>query len=228
MTHTWPLTPALFHSGQGFFRPNLVAIALYEVFRPLVDPTWPLCDLWPQHWAPLWSGIPLKLVAIGYSLVIFTSGWPHMIPMWSLTSTLCSSQGFFWPNLMVIGYSTVLWSLVDLRWPLCDLWPHHCVPFWSGVPTKIWWLEGTVKQFDPCGAAWPLCELWPQQCTMFGSGVLLTKFGSHETFLKADWPLDITFDLWWGHFENMLSLRGLSPIPHAKFQPHTSEQWRNA
>ena len=34
--------------GQEFFLPNLVAIGYAWAIWPLVDPGWPLHDLWPQ------------------------------------------------------------------------------------------------------------------------------------------------------------------------------------
>ena len=46
--------------GQGFFPPNLVAIGYFEAIWPLVDPRWPLCDLWPQQCTTFWSGILLN------------------------------------------------------------------------------------------------------------------------------------------------------------------------
>ena len=61
--------------------------------------------------------------------------------------------------------------------------------------------------------AWPLT----QQCTTLWSGLLPTKFGSHRVFPRQ-LDLWMTFDLWWGHFENMPI-----PNPHAKYQPHTSK-----
>ena len=69
----------MFHSGQEYFLPNLVAIWYSYVIWPLVDPTWPLCDLWPQHCVPLWSGVLLtKYDGHRVTLSNLTSSWPHM------------------------------------------------------------------------------------------------------------------------------------------------------
>ena len=45
--------------GQEFFPPNLVAIGHLLAFWTLVDPRWPLHDLWPQQCTTLWPGFPL-------------------------------------------------------------------------------------------------------------------------------------------------------------------------
>ena len=44
-------------SGHGFFPPNLVAIGHCLANWPLLDPSWPLHDLWPQQCITLWSVI---------------------------------------------------------------------------------------------------------------------------------------------------------------------------
>ena len=44
-------------SGQGFFTPNLVAIGHCCANWPLLDPSWPLHDLWPQQCIMLWSAV---------------------------------------------------------------------------------------------------------------------------------------------------------------------------
>ena len=71
-------------------------------------------------------------------------------------------------------------------------------------------------------SGWSLCDLWPQQTTTLLSGVLLTKFGSHRAFLRQI-DLWMTFELWWNHFENMISIKPweLALYPHAKFQLRT-------
>ena len=47
--------------GQRFFLSNLVAIVHSCAIWPLVDPGWPLHDLWPQLCITLWSGaLPTK------------------------------------------------------------------------------------------------------------------------------------------------------------------------
>ena len=97
------------------------------------------------------------------------------------SNALRIGQGFFPPNLVVIGHFWAVWPLVDPGWPMHDLWPQQCITPWLGL--------------------------------------LPIKFGSHWVFLRQ-LDLWMTFDLWWGHFQNMLlSLRGLFPIPMPNFSP---------
>ena len=56
--------------GQGFFLPNLVAVGHSGAIWPLVDPGWPLHDIWPHHCTTLWSR-----VAMGHFQGNLTSGW---------------------------------------------------------------------------------------------------------------------------------------------------------
>ena len=68
---------------------------------------------------------------------------------------------------------------------------------------------------------WPLHKLWPQQCITLRAGVLTNKFCGHKAFLKQ-LDLWMTFDLWRGRFENMLSnLVGLSSTPMPSFSSIT-------
>ena len=86
-------------------------------------------------------------------------------------NALCFGQAFFLPNLVAIEHLKAIWPLVNPGWPLHDLWPQQCITLWSGAPPK---------------------------------------FGSPRAFLRQ---LDrwITFDLWWGHFEKLLSNFGGPP-----------------
>ena len=62
---------------------------------------------------------------------------------------LLSDQGFFLPNLVAIGDFCAIWSLVDPRWPLHDLWPKQWVTLRSGVlPTKFGGLMAFLKELD--------------------------------------------------------------------------------
>ena len=57
-----------------------------------------------------------------------------------------------------------------------------------------------------------------EACTILRSGVP-TKFGGHRAFLKQ-FDLWLTFDIWWGRFENvLLSLEGPNPTPMPSFSP---------
>ena len=78
--------------------------------RPLVDPRWPLCDLWPKQYVTLWSGV-LHTKFGGHraflsNLTSVTSAWPQ-IPLHDLRPqqcvTLYLSQGLFWPYLVAMG-----------------------------------------------------------------------------------------------------------------------------
>ena len=74
------------HSGQGFFPPNLVAIGHCWANWPLLDPSWPLHDLWPQQCTKLWSGVlPTKFGGHGALLSKLTPAWPQLTPTWLLT-----------------------------------------------------------------------------------------------------------------------------------------------
>ena len=124
---------------------------------------------------------------------------------------LCSIGYIWWPYAFL---SNCL--LVDLSWPLHDLWPiMHFTLFWGSF-CQIWWPQGISKEFD----LWLTLadhDLWPQQCTALWSGVLLTKFGSHRAFLRQIDPW-MTFNPRWGRFENMpTNLVDPSPTPMPSF-----------
>ena len=92
------------HSGQGFFPPNVVAIGHCWANWPLLDPSWPLHDLWPQQCITLWSEIlPTKFGGHRAFLSNLTPGWPQMTPTWPLTPAMHyalvrdSSHQIWWP-----------------------------------------------------------------------------------------------------------------------------------
>ena len=103
------------HSGQGFFPPNLVAIGHCYANWPLLDPSWPLHDLWPHQCFMLWSEI-LSIKFGGHKAFLsnLTPGWP---PAWLTpdnpymtfdpSNALCFGQGFYSPNLVAIGHFQV-------------------------------------------------------------------------------------------------------------------------
>ena len=132
-------------------------------------------------------------------------------------------QGFILPNLVVIGHSWAIWSLVDLGCPLLNLWPQHRTSLRSRVlPTNlvaighswaIWTLTPDGPWLTP---VWP----WPQYCTSLMSGVLPTKFGGHIAFLNnltSGWPLIRSL--------RKYAFKPCGPIPYssAKFQLDTSK-----
>ena len=139
-------------------------------------------DLWHQQCITLQSGVLLTTFGSHRAFVskcnpCLTLADPYMTFDPSIALNFC--QGFLLPNLVAIRHSCTIWPLVDPGWPLYDLWPQHC--------------------------------------TSLQSGILPTKFGSHRTFLK-EFDLWMTFDPWWGRFENTLSnVMGPSPTTAPSF-----------
>ena len=91
-------------SGQGFFPPNLVAIGHCQTSWPLLDPSWPLHDLWPQQCSTLWSGVlPTKFGDHRALLSKLTPTWPQLTPTCPLTPAMHyslvrdSSHQIWWP-----------------------------------------------------------------------------------------------------------------------------------
>ena len=104
---------------------------------PVVDPSWPLHDLWPQQCITLWSRVlPTKFGGLRAFLSNLTSGWPCLTPAWPLTPAMhyTSGQGFFLPNLVAIGHFLSNLTLVDSRltpaWPLTPAM--HYALVWRG------------------------------------------------------------------------------------------------
>ena len=152
------------HFGQGFFQPNLVAIGHFKAIWPLVDPEWPLHDLWPQQFIMLGSGVlPIKFGGHRALLSELTPNWPQLTPIWPLTpsNVLCSGQGFFLANLVAIGHCLANWPLFDPSWPLHDLWPQQCVTLWSDILTTKFgghraFLSNLTPGWPQVTPAWPL------------------------------------------------------------------------
>ena len=91
-------------SGQRFFPPNLVAIGHFQAYWPLLDPDWPLRDLWHQQCITLWSGILLtKFGGHRAFLNNLPPTWPHMTPAWTWNPAIHyalvsdSSHQIWWP-----------------------------------------------------------------------------------------------------------------------------------
>ena len=91
-------------SGQRFFPPNLVTIGHCLANWPLLDPTWPLHDLWPQQCIMLWSGVlPTKFGGHRALLSKLTPTWPQLTPAWPSTPAMhyalvrVSSHQIWWP-----------------------------------------------------------------------------------------------------------------------------------
>ena len=159
---------------------------------------WPqltLQDLRPHQCITLWSVVPsTKFGGHRAFLRNLISGWPRLMPAWSLTPAkeLHFDQGFFLPNLVVhwshnISKQFDLWlTLAD---PCMTFDPQQCIMLRSGVlPTKFGGHRALLSKLTP---TWPLHDLWPQQCITLWSGTLATKFGGHRAFLSnltPGWP----------------------------------------
>ena len=77
------------------------------------------------------------------------------------SNALHSGQGFFPPNLVTIGHCEARWPLLDLSWPLHDLWPQQCITLWSGVlSTKFGGHRALLSKLTPTWRqltfTWPL------------------------------------------------------------------------
>ena len=86
LTPAWPLTPAV---SNTFIRGSSYQIwwpyGISKQFWPLVDPDWPLHELWPQQYITLWSGVlPTKFDGHRAFLSNLTPGWPQMTSAWHL------------------------------------------------------------------------------------------------------------------------------------------------
>ena len=132
-----------------------------------------------------------------------TSTWP-LTPVMHFT-LLRGSSHQIWGHRALLSKLTLLdlsWPLHDLwpqqcitlgsGWPLHDLWPQQCISLCSGVlPTKFGGHRALLSKLTLLDLNWPLHDLWPQQCITLGSGILPTKFGGHGAFLSnltPGWP----------------------------------------
>ena len=142
------------------FLANLLYFFCCKSIWPVVDPSWPLHDLWPQQCITLWSRVlPTKFGGLRAFLSNLTSGWPWLTPTWPLTPPMHYTQvrGSSYQSLVVIGHSWAIWSLVDPGWPLRDLRPQQCITLWSGVlPTKFGSHRAFLRQID----LWMTFDLW--------------------------------------------------------------------
>ena len=103
----WPLTPAMHYALVRGSSPKFGGHRALLSKLTLLDPSWPLCDLWPQQCITLWSRIlPTKFGGHRSFLSNLTPGWPQMTPAWPFdpSNAWRSSQGFFPPNLVAIGH----------------------------------------------------------------------------------------------------------------------------
>ena len=97
LTPTWPqlipswlLTPAMHYtlvrdSSNQIWWPYGISKPIW----PLVDPKWPLHDLWPKKFIKLGSGVlPTKFGGHRALLSELTPTWPHLTPTWPLTPAM--------------------------------------------------------------------------------------------------------------------------------------------
>ena len=110
------------------------------------------------------------------------------------------------------GCHRALLNSLTLGSSVHEVWPHQRTLWSRFFPYEIWL---------PWGFFW---AIWPQltpanPCMTFDPGihftlvgVLPTKFGGQRASLKQ-LDLWMTFDLWWGSFENMPTKSGPSPTP---------------
>ena len=111
-----------------------------------------------------------------------------------------------------------LFDLVDPSWLHMTFDPSNALHFSQGfflpnlVVIRHFWAIWPLVDPD-----WSLHDFWPQQCSTLLSGVLPIKFGGQRAFLKQ-LDLWMTFDFWWGRFENIPTyLGGPSPTPMPSF-----------
>ena len=152
----------------------------------LVDPSWPLEDLWPHQCITLWSGIlstnwsgilPTKFGGHRTLLSNLTPGWPRMTPAWPLTPAM-----------------------------------HYALV--RGSSHKIWWPKDIAKQIDPyVTPADPYMTFDPNNALRSGQGffppnlVAIGHLLSNLTQLTPTWPLtramhytlvsDSSHQIWW-------------------------------
>ena len=130
----------------------MVAIWHFWAILPLVNPSWPLPDLWRHQYITLWSWVrPTIFGGHGAFLRNLTSGWPFLICTWP------------WPQQCIMLWSWVLSTIFGghraLLSKLTPTWP-QLTPSWSLIPAmhytfirdssyQIWWPWDTSKQIDP-------------------------------------------------------------------------------
>ena len=124
-------------SGQGFFLPNLVAIGHCLANWPLLDPSWPLHDLWSQQCITLWSVIlPTKFGGHRALLSKLTPSWPQL------------TLHVFWPQQCITPWSVILptkfgdhrvfLSNLTLGWIALWLTPfYHWQPYGISKPFNL-------------------------------------------------------------------------------------------
>ena len=190
-THGWPqmtlarlLTPSMHYT--------LVWGDFYQIWRPqgiswgiwtLVDPGWPMHDLWPQQCTMLWSWIlPTKFGGHRALLSKLTPDWPQLTLSWPLTPAMHytlvrdSSHQIWWPQ----GISKQFDPWLTLDDPCMIFGPQRCITLWSGVlPIKFGGHRALLSRLTP---TWPqLTPSWPLTLALHYA---LVRDSSHQIW----WP----------------------------------------
>ena len=158
---------------SGVFPPNCQLYSIskkIDLWMTQLTPEWPLTQLC----ITLWSGILLTESGSHRSFLSkLTSIWPQHDP----ESQQCSILRSRILPTKFGGHRPFLSKLTSI-WP--QLTPTMHYPMSWILLMKF----GGQRQFlSKLTSGWPLHDLWPQQCITLWSGVL-TKFGSHGTFLR--------------------------------------------
>ena len=112
---------------SGVFLPNSVVIGNSWAIWFLVDPGWPLHDLWLRQCITHWSGVlPTKCVCHREFLSNLIPNWPWLTHVWPWQQQCITfQQGFFsLPHLVTIGYFRIILQVMILmvsKHSLCSI-----------------------------------------------------------------------------------------------------------
>ena len=120
------------HSCLGFFLPNLVAIEHFKAKWLLLDPSWPLHNIWPQQCITHLLGVlPTKFGGYRALLSKLTPTWPQQcITLWS--DVLSSKFGC---HRAYLSNLTPTWPRLTPTWPLTPAMHYALV---RGSSCQIW------------------------------------------------------------------------------------------
>ena len=162
LTHARPLIHQCITLWSGVLSTQFGGHRAFKGIWPLVDPRWPLHDLWPQQWVTLWQGFSFYQIWWPYDISKQFDPWltpadPCMTfnhsnalcsDLWSINA-LHSGLWFFLPNLVATGHLNEfdLWLTPD---DPCMTFDHSSeLHFDRGSSYQIWWPYDISKQFDP-------------------------------------------------------------------------------
>ena len=159
--------------------------SISKQFDPLVDPGWPLHDLWPQQCITLWSGVlPTKFG--GHRALL---RWPLLDPSWPLHDLRPQQCITLWSEVLPtkFGDHRALLSKLTPTWPqLTPTWPLTPAMHYGSVRDsshQIWWPKGISKQFDPWLTPDDPCMTFdPSSALRFGQGFFLPNLVAIEHF----------------------------------------------